>query len=175
MSHWFKFFLLPCALVSTQLAQAQLLSVDINVVSSDANKGPTAPSFTPWYLGSQTGSGIASATQYFTNYIYAYDPDTGLPTATNISLIIPCLLTMTHPSSASSTNYLTAKNANKNGYTTSSDPNAGWRLCIDGGMAYWKDSILDQPYTNGGAISLIISNLPAGVHTITTYHNDFWG
>ena len=170
-----KLILSLLALLLPQIVPAQLLSVDINGLSTEANKGTTAPGFAPWYLGSQTGSGIASATQYFTNYTYTYDPDTGLPTATNISLIIPCVVTMTHPPAASSTNYLTAKNANKNGYTTSSDPNAGWRLCIDGGMAYWKDNILDQPYTNGGAISLTISNLPAGVHTITTYHNDPWG
>ena len=157
------------------VAHAQLLSVDINGLTTEANKGPTAPGFTPWYLGSQSGANIASATQYFTNYTYTYDPDTGLPTATNIGLIMPCTVTMTYPSSASSINYLTAKNANKNGYTTSPDPTSGWRLCIDGGMSYWKDSTLDQPNTNGGAISLTISNLPAGVHTITTYHNDPWG
>jgi hypothetical protein len=162
-----------CFLASS--SPAQLLSVDINGLTTEANKGPTAVGFAPWYLGSQTGAGIRSATQYFTNYTYAYDPDTGLPTATNISLIIPCVVTMTYPPAASSTNYLTAKNANKNGYTTSSDPNAGWRLCIDGAMPWWKDGTLDQPNTNGGAISLTISNLPAGVHTITTYHNDPWG
>ena len=156
-------------------AFAQLLSVDINVSVNDANKGPTAPGFVPWYLGSQAGANVTSATQYFTNYTYTFDPDTGLPTATNISLIIPCKVTMAHPSAASLTNYLDSKNAGKLGYTTSTDPNAGWRLCIDGCMAYWKDSILDQPNTNGGAISLTISNLPAGIHSITTYHNDPWG
>ena len=161
---------------TNSIANAQLLSVDINGSSTDSGKGPTAPGFVPWYLGSQAGANITSATQNFTNYTYTYDPDTGLPTATNISLIIPCTVTMTHPSAANSTNYLFAKNANKNGYATSPDPNAGWRLSIDGCMAYWKlDPSIDQPLTGGGAISLIISNLPAGVHSITTYHNDPWG
>ena len=35
--------------------------------------------------------------------------------------------------------------------------------------------MIDRPYTNGGALSLTLSNLTAGVHTITTYHNDLWG
>jgi hypothetical protein len=153
---------------------AQLLSVDINAASGAQ---PTAPGFVAWYMSPQVGSGISSATQNFTNYTYAFDPNTGLPTATNISLIIPCTVTMTYPPAASSTIYLNAKNANKTGYSSSSDPNAGWRLSIDGCMAYLKNDALteDQPYTNGGAISLTILNLPAGVHSITTYHNDPWG
>jgi len=130
-------------------------------------------------MGSQTGASVQSATQYFTNYTYTYDPNTGLPTATNISLIVPCTVAMTYPATASSMNYLFAKNANKNGYSTSPDPAAGWRLSIDGCMSYLFNSSvtpnIDQPNTNGGAISLTISNLPAGVHSITTYHNDPWG
>jgi Bacterial Ig domain len=155
-------------------ARAQLLSVDINGTAGSQN---TAPGFVAWNLGGQTGAGIKSVTQNFTNFTYTFDPVTGLPTATNVSLIIPCTVAMTTPGSASSTVYLNAKNANKNGYSSSTDPNAGWRLSIDGAMAYWKDGTLntDQPYTNGGAISLTISNLPAGVHSFTTYHNDPWG
>jgi hypothetical protein len=117
-----------------------------------------------------------SATRSFTNYVYTYDPDTGLPTSTNINLIIPCTVTMTYPS-PDATHYLNANYANKNGNSTSTDPNAGWRLSADGCWAHWKDDTTtnDQPYTNGGAISLTISGLPAGVHSITTYHNDIWG
>lgn len=156
------------------ICHPQLLSVDINGTAGSQN---TAPGFVAWNMGSQTGAGIRSVTQYFTNYTYTFDPTTGLPTATNVSLIIPCTVAMTYPAAASTTNYLYSKNANKNGYSSSSDPNAGWRLSIDGCMAYWKDDtiLVDQPYTNGGAISLTISNLPAGVHSITTYHNDPWG
>ena len=137
-------------------------------------KGPTAPGFVPWYVGSQTGAEIERDPILHQLYLH-HDPDTGMVT-TNISLIIPCTVTMTHPTAPSSTNYLYAKNANKNGYTTSTDPSAGWRLCIDGDV-HWKDDTItvDQPNTNAGAISLIISNLPAGSHTITTYHNDPWG
>lgn len=130
-------------------------------------------------MGSQTGAGIQSVTQSFTNYTYTYDPSTGLPTSTNISLIIPCTVAMTYPATASAMNYLFAKNANKSGYTTSPNPSVGWRLSIDGCMSYLFNSSvtpsIDQPNTNGGAISLTISNLPAGVHSITTYHNDPWG
>ena len=165
--------LLAC--LAAPVGRAQLLSVDINATSGDANKGPTAPGFVPWYLGSQTGANIKSATQSFTNYTITTDPDTG-NLVTNISSIIPCTVTMTYPTVANSTNYLSAKNQGKGGYSTSTDPNAGWRLCIDGAMAYWKDDSVsvDHAYTNGGTISLTISNLPAGVHTITTYHNNPW-
>jgi hypothetical protein len=177
MANFFKhLFWLALSGLLTGSLQAQLLSVDINGAAGTQN---TAPGFVAWNLSPQTGAGILSAAQAFTNYTYAFDPDTGLPTATNISLIIPCKVTMTHPAAASSTNYLNAKNANKAGYSSSTDPNAGWRLSIDGCMAYWFDSSvtpnIDQPNTNGGAISLTISNLPAGVHSITTYHNDPWG
>lgn len=158
-------------------SHAQWLSVDINGASSQQLQS-TAPGFVPWNMGSQTGTGISSATQSFTNYLYTIDPDTGL-LVTNISRIIPCKVAMTYPAAASATYYLYAKNANKNGYSTSTDPSVGWRLSIDGCMSYWKDDTvtpsIDQPNTGGGAISLTISNLPAGVHSITTYHNDPWG
>jgi hypothetical protein len=159
----------------TRPCRAQLLSVDINATVGDANKGPTAVGFLPWYLGSQTGPNIQSATQYFTNYNYTVDPDTGNVT-TNISSIIPCTLTMTYPTAANSTNFLNAKNQSKNGYSTSTDPTAGWRISVDGAMSYWKDDTqsIDHANTNGGAISLTISNLSAGPHTITTYHNNPW-
>ena len=160
-------------LLISQFSQAQLLSVDINgTVRSDV----TAPGFTPWYLSPDI-SGGKTATRSFTNYSYTLDPDSGLPVATNVSLIIPCKLTMTVPVTSDATHYLNANYANKNGNSTSPDPNAGWRLSGDGGWPHWKDDTItvDQPNTNGGALSLIISNLPAGVHTITTYHNDLWG
>jgi hypothetical protein len=171
-------FLLFCCAFSFASVRAQLLSVDINGQSSQASQS-TAPGFAAWNMGSQTGANVQSATQYFTNYTYTYDPSTGLPTSTNISLIIPCTVSMTYPTAASSMNYLFAKNANKNGYSTSPNPSVGWRLSIDGCMSYLFNSTvtpnIDQPNTNGGAISLTISNLPAGVHSITTYHNDPWG
>jgi len=163
------------ALCALNVARAQLLSVDINATVGDANKGPTAVGFAPWYLGSQTGANVKSATQYFTNYTYTIDPDTGNVT-TNISSIIPCMVTMTYPTVANSTNFLNAKNQGKNGYSASPDPTAGWRISIDGVMAYWKDDSqsIDHAFTNGGAISLSISNLSAGPHSITTYHNNPW-
>jgi len=159
-------------LLASQLSQAQLLSVDINgTVRSDV----TTPGFTPWYLSPDI-SGGKTASRSFTNYAYTFDPVTGLPDSTNISLIIPCKVIMTVPAVSDATHYLNANYANKNGNSTSADPNSGWRLSGDGCWSHWKDDaiVVDQPNTNGGAISLIISNLPAGPHTLTTYHNDLW-
>ena len=161
-------------LLTPQFLRAQLLSVDINgTVRSDV----TAPGFTPWYMAADLTGTRQTVTRSFTNYVYTYDSDTGLPTSTNINLIIPCTVTMTYPPVANATNYLNANYANKDGNSTSSDPNSGWRLSADGCWAHWKNDaiVVDQPYTNGGALSLTISNLPAGVHSITTYHNDIWG
>jgi hypothetical protein len=169
--------LLPALLalfLSSACCPAQLLSVDINgTVRSDV----TAPGFTPWYVaGDLSGAKTTTISRSFTNFTYTYDADTGLPVDTNISLIIPCTITMTVPATADTTHYLNANYANKNGNSTSSDPNSGYRLSEDGVWAHWKDDSIsvDQPYTNGGALSLSIGNLPAGVHTITTYHNDLW-
>ena len=148
-------------------ARAQLLSVDINgAVRSDT----TAPGFIRWDI--TTTAGVAS--QSFTNYSYTYDPDSGLPIATNIGSVIGCMLTQTVPA-ATSIIYLKADYSNKDGNNTSADPNAGWRLSMDGCRVHYKDNIsIDMPYTNGGAFSLTITNLSAGVHTITTYHNDYF-
>lgn len=173
MRYGLVFSLLFWASAVVPSAQAQLLSVDINgTVRSDV----TAPGLTPWYMASDLAGGKQSVSRSFTNYTYTYDPDSGLPISTNISLIIPCTVTMTTPATADATHYLNANYANKNGNSTSPDPNAGWRLSGDGCWAHWKDDSItvDQPYTNGGALSLSIGGLPAGVHTITTYHNDLW-
>lgn len=153
---------------SFQSARAQLLSVDIN---GAARSDTTAPGFSAWNITAGSGTAVQS----FTNFVYTYDPDTGLPTATNVGGVIVCKLTQTVPS-PSSTVYLKADYANKDGNTTSTDPNAGWRLSMDGCRVHWKDDTasIDMPYTNGGAFSLVISNLSAGVHTITTYHNDYF-
>ena len=157
--------LLFCALILVQSARAQLLSVDINK-SENPRSDDTAPGFVGWY---DVGTG-QQATHVFTNFTVVLDPDTGLPVATNVSSIIPCTLAVTAPASGAT---LTANWLNKNGNTTSTDPNAGYRLSGDGVWA--NNTSTGQPYTNGGALSLTISNLSAGVHTITTYHNDIWG
>src|SRR5262249_17419928 len=77
--------------------EAQLLSVDINGPSGDANKGANKPGYSPWYMADQTGAAVQSATKYFTNYVYVYDTTNdpfGPPIGTNISIIIPCTVTM---------------------------------------------------------------------------------
>jgi hypothetical protein len=164
---FFPLVVVALACFSTRLSQAQLLSVDINK-SETPRSDDTAPGFTGWY---DVGTG-SQATHVFTNYTVVLDPDTGLPTATNISSIISCTLAQTVPSPGAGSS-LMANWLNKNGNTTSTDPNAGYRLSGDGVWVY--NTVASQPYTNGGALSLTISNLSAGVHTITTYHNDLWG
>jgi hypothetical protein len=150
------------------LGFGQLLSVDINK-SESPRPDDTAPNFVGWY---DVGTG-QTATHIFTNLTVVVDLDTGLPIATNISSIISCTLAQTSPAIGSSGSSLLANWLNKNGNTTSTDPNAGYRLSGDG--VWVNNTATGQPYTNGGAFSLTISNLSAGVHTITTYHNDLWG
>lgn len=160
--------LLLCAAGFLQPARAQLLSVDINK-SEAPRSDDTAPGFVGWY---DVGTG-QQATHVFTNFTVVLDPDTGLPIATNVSSVISCTLAQTVPPIGTSGGSLLANWLNKNGNTTSPDPNAGYRLSGDG--VWVNNTNTGQPYTNGGALSLTISNLSAGMHTITTYHNDLWG
>ena len=161
--------ILACAAwLCTQPAGAQLLSVDINK-SQSPRSDDTAPGFVGWY---DVGT-VQQATHFFTNFTVVLDPDTGFPVATNVSAIISCTLAQTVPAPGTVGASLLANWLNKNGNTTSSDPNAGYRLSGDG--VWVNNSITGQPYTNGGALRLTISNLTAGAHTITTYHNDLWG
>ena len=162
----------PALLVFIALAvlssRAQLLSIDINK-SEAPRPDDTEPGFLGWY---DVGTG-QTATHVFTNETYTLDPDTGLPTATNITSIISCTLALVTPPVGTSGGSLLANWLNKNGNTTSTDPYVGYRLSGDG--AWVQNTTNGQPYTNGGALSLTISNLSSGVHTITTYHNDLWG
>ena len=165
--------MLAILLISAPFAHAQLLSVDINgATRSDT----TAPGFTKWDLPVGLAADGRSAVRSFTNYVFIFDPDTGLPIATNIGSIVGCKLEQTFPTDPDSTIFLKADYANKDGNSTSPDPNAGWRLSGDGVRVHWKDDAIpvDHPYTNGGAFRLTISNLTAGVHTLTTYHNDYF-
>ena len=160
--------LLLCAAWFLQPGRAQLLSVDINKTESPRSDD-TAPGFVGWY---DVGTG-QEATHIFTNYTVVLDPDTGLPIATNVSSVVSCTLAQTVPPIGTSGASLLANWLNKNGNTTSPDPNVGYRLSGDG--VWVNNTNINQPYTNGGALSLTISNLSAGIHTITTYHNDLWG
>jgi hypothetical protein len=171
MSYFLRRTALMILFVSAfQVANAQLLSVDINKSASGTTQD-NAPGFVGWY---DVGAG-QTATHIFTNYTVVLDPDTGLPAATNISAIIFCTLAQTVPAVGMGGSALMANWYNKNGNTSSPDPSAGYRLAGDGVWVNTTSTSPNQPYTNGGALSLTISNLPAGNHTITTYHNDLWG
>ena len=137
------------------LSQAQLLKIDINNTARSDN---TAPGYQGWNLATDLGSTNSHVTHIFTN------------AANNL---ISCTISQTFPLAGTSGTTLKADWLNKNGNTTSTDPNAGYRLSEDG--VWVLNSSVNQPYTNGGAFCLVISNLSAGVHTITTYHNDIWG
>jgi hypothetical protein len=109
-------------------APAQLLSVDIN---GTTRSDTTAPGFTRWDVTPDLSGTKRSATRSFTNFVYVFDPVSGLPTATNISSIIACTLAQTYPTAPDTTIYLNANYANKNGNSTSPDPNSGYRLSAD--------------------------------------------
>ena len=155
-------------LLNASVAFAQLLSVDINK-SQSPRSDDTAPGFVGWY---DVGTG-QTATHVFTNFTVVLDADSGLPVATNISSIISCTLRQTVPAFGTSGSSLITDWQGKKGNSTSTDPNAGFRLAQDG--VWVNNTSVTQPYTNGGAFSLTLSNLSAGVHTVTTYHNNIWG
>jgi hypothetical protein len=134
---------------------AQSLKIDIN---NSARSDNTAPGYTAWNLATDLSSSPQRVTRVFTN------------AASNL---ISCTIAQTVPPFGDPATNLKADWGNKDGNTTSTDPSAGYRLSADGVWVY--TSAIGVPYTNGGALSLTISNLPAGTHTITTYHNDLWG
>ena len=136
-------------------SHAQLLKVDINNTSRGDN---TAPGYQAWNLATDLGSTGQKATRIFNNA-------SGNP--------ISCTVSQTAPVFGTANVILKADWGNKDGDNTSTDPNAGYRLSADGVFTY--NSTAGIPYTNGGAFCLVISNLSAGAHTVTTYHNDEWG
>lgn len=159
-------FVLPIFLNAT-FASAQLLSVDINK-SQTPRSDDTAPGFVGWY---DVNTSAQTTSHSFTNYTVVFDPDTALPTATNISSIISCTIAQTFPAPGGGGSSLAADWQAKKGNSTSPDPSAGFRLSEDG--VWIRDTTTGNP-TNGGAFSLSISGLSAGSHTITTYHNSIW-
>jgi len=137
------------------LTHAQLLKVDINNTSRGDN---TAPGFAAWNLATDLGANSNAVTRVFTNA--ASSP-------------ISCTVSQTTPAIGAVNIGLKADWGNKDGASTSTDPSAGYRLSYDGVRTH--DFSGNRPVTNGGAFCLVISNLSAGAHTITTYHNDIWG
>ena len=141
-----------------QLSRAQLLKVDVN--ASAGRSDTTAPGYSRWDINGDLTGNKRVATRAFTNAA---------------SAVITCSIALTAPTNVDSTIYLFANWLNKDGASTSPDPSVGWRLAFDGVWVHNKDDSVpvDRPHTNG-AISLTISNLAPGPHTITTYHNDIW-
>jgi hypothetical protein len=135
------------AFLGTPPSPAQLLKVDINTVNQSGSAN-TAPGFVMWNT-------IPGNTQISTG------------TFTNAAnQIISCTVSQTVPAFGTSGSVLKANWGNKDGQSK-------YPLSFDG--VWPHNSVSDIPYTNGGAFCLIISNLSAGPHTVTTYHNDVWG
>lgn len=130
---------------------AQLLKVDINNTARGDN---TAPGYLPWNLATDLGSTGQKATRGFTNAAGS---------------VISCTVSQTVPAFGTANTSLKADWGNKDGALTAGN----YPLSYDGLWTY--NTTAGIPYTNGGAFCLIISNLSAGVHTITTYHNDVYG
>lgn len=154
-------------LLAVRLASAQLLSVDINK-SQAPRPDDTAPGFVGWY-DINTAAQVSS--HAFTNYSVVFDPASGLPVGTNINAIIGCTLAQTFPATGNADSTLNADWEGKKGNSTSTDPNAGFRLSEDG---VWIKSLANNNPTNGGSFTLAITGLSAGTHTITTYHNSIF-
>ena len=168
MNHFLRRMALMCLLVlAFHDARAQLLSVDINK-SQTPRSDDTAPGFVGWY---DVNTSAQTCSHTFTNFFVVLDPDTGLPSATNVTAIIGCALTQTFPAFGSAGSSFNADWQGKKGNNTSTDPNAGFRLSEDG--VWVRDTVTGNP-TNGGSLNLSITGLAAGTHTITTYHNSIW-
>jgi hypothetical protein len=142
------FAVVALACFSPRPSPAQLLKVDVNTVNQSGAQY-TAPGYAPWYNISNQ-----KATQVFTNAA---------------SGIISCTVSQTVPAFGTANTALKANWGNKDGTTTAGN----YPLSFDG--VWTHNTSADIPYTNGGAFCLIISNLSAGAHTITTYHNDVYG
>ncbi|HUJ08925.1 MAG TPA: T9SS C-terminal target domain-containing protein [Verrucomicrobiae bacterium] len=142
------FALTCCWLQLTQATDSNYPSIDIDKRCCDS----TAQHFTSWVLGNDLSGPQTNATHTFaiTNY-----------PGTNIT----CTITQTFPTNADSTIHLKCDWANKNGL-------GKYNLAMDG---VWVETTVpvEQPNTNG-AMSLSISGLTTGPHTITTYHNRIW-
>src|SRR6266478_4833640 len=140
-SKYLTFGIAALACFGANVSRAQLLKIDINNTSRGDN---TAPGFTAWNLATDLGSNSNRATRVFTNA--ANSP-------------ISCTVSQTVPAIGTANIGLKADWGNKDGNTTSTDPNAGYRLCTDG--VWTHDFSANRPVTNGGAFCLVISNLSA--------------
>ena len=147
---------LACSLIAmvclgSHPCRGQLLKIDINNTSRSDN---TAPGYQAWNLATDLGSTGQKATRGFTN-------------ATGD--IISCTVSQTFPAFGTANTALKADWGNKDGASTAGN----YPLSYDGLWTYYTTNSI--PYTNGGAFCLILSNLSAGVHMLTTYHNDVYG
>src|SRR5437899_4718165 len=99
--------------VCPQISVAQLLRIDINNTSRSDN---TWPGFTAWNLATDLGPNTNRATRVFTNVAGGS---------------ISCTVSQTVPAVGAVNIGLKADWGKKEGNTTSTDPNAGYRLSMD--------------------------------------------
>ncbi|HVZ89242.1 MAG TPA: hypothetical protein VHG72_19905, partial [Polyangia bacterium] len=145
--------LIPSALVfglfvSTALADPIRLDVD---PSNPARGDTTAVGWTQWALNVDA---VAPAYR----------------TASHVFNGVTFTIAQTAPSAANTNIYLDAVWVNKD--YLSINTTTSYLMAGDGVVVY--DSGNGEPYLKGGAMSLTISGLSAGAHTITTYHNNIW-
>jgi hypothetical protein len=67
-----------------------------------------------------------------------------------------------------STHYL------KCGYNGKDGKTYNYKLAYDAIWPHYKPDPPDMPYPNGGSMSMTISGLSTGSHSIVTYHNNLW-
>ncbi|HLK92100.1 MAG TPA: hypothetical protein VKZ18_19565 [Polyangia bacterium] len=104
---------------------------------------------------------------------WALDVDLAAPTnraASHTFSGVTFAIAQTAPSAANANIYLNAMWVNKDYLSVSTT--TSYLMAGDGVVVY--DNTNGRPYLSGGAMSLTITGLSAGTHTITTYHNNIW-
>jgi hypothetical protein len=91
-------------------------------------------------------------------------------TASHVFSGVTFTIAQTTPAAANANIYLKALWNSKD--YLSVNTTTDYLMAGDGVVVY--DNTNGTPYLSGGALSLTISGLPAGTHTITTYHNNVW-
>ena len=140
--------LLVGLLASSAFASPIRLDID---ASNPARGDTTAVGWTPWALEvDKVGPTYRTASHVFSGVTFT--------------------IAQAAPSAANSNVYLEALWNSKDYLSLSATDS--YLMAGDGVVVY--DNSKGAPYSSGGAMSLTISGLSAGTHTITTYHNNIW-